>query len=147
MKYQSAKRVVLIAGLLGVGQPTAFAHELSGSLGVASSAIDYYQVHCYDDGTGPNGYLEVSISDIAPVAAPKLSIQVIKDNTATNATDPIDGDAGHSPTLMVNGSADQYYLLTIDKTASGVENYAAEYHCMTNTNQHTGTDIQTITDQ
>ena len=37
--------------------------------------------------------------------------------------------------------------LTIDKTAAGIENYAVEYHCVTNTNQHTGTDIQTITDQ
>ncbi len=147
MKYQSAKQLVLIAGLLGFGQTVAFAHDLSGSLGVASSAVDYYQVHCYDDGTGSNGYLEVDISDIAPINAPKLSIQVIKDNTATNATDPIDGDAGHSPTLTVYGSADQYYQLTIDKTAAGIENYAVEYHCVTNTNQHTGTDIQTITDQ
>lgn len=149
MKEIPLKPVLVIMSLaMALGQANLVAaHDLSGSLGNASASIDYYQVRCFDDGAGPNGYLEVSLTDVAPVAAPKISIQVIRDDTATNATDPFDGDAGHSPTLSIKGSGDQYYFLTIDKTAAGAENYAVEYHCVTNDNQHTGTDIYTITDQ
>ena len=149
MKKIPLKRGLTILSLsMALAQANlVYAHDLSGSLGVASTSIDYYQVHCFDDGAGPNGYLEVSLKDIAPVAAPKISLQVIRDDTATNTTDPIDGDAGESPILSVKGSADQYYFLTIDKTAAGAESYSAEYHCLTNDNQHTGTEIYTITNQ
>ncbi len=149
MKKIPLKQGLAIMSLIMALAPEnlVYAHDLSGSLGFASTSIDYFQVHCFDDGAGPNGYLEVALKDIAPVATPKISLQVIRDNMATNTTDPIDGDAGESPILSVNGSGDQYYLLTIDKTAAGAENYSVEYHCMTNDNQHTGTELYMITNQ
>lgn len=138
--------IMTLSAVLGQVNP-ASAHDQSGSLGKINTAIDQYQVHCFDDGTGPNGYLIVAIKDLAPKVAPKLSVQVIRDNTATNTTDAVDSDASYSPEVNVGGSGDQYYLLTVDKTATGAENYSVEYHCMTSDNQHTGTDIFQLTNQ
>lgn len=123
------------------------AHDMSGSLGNASSSIDQYQVHCFDDNTGPNAKLEISVQDNSPKVAAKVSLQVAVNNTAFNTTDAVDGDASFSPELSVKGDADEYYYVTVDKTAAGEENYLIEYHCMTSDNQHTGTDIFQLTDQ
>ncbi|MDO9103471.1 MAG: hypothetical protein Q7U57_00780 [Methylovulum sp.] len=149
MKKISLKPVLAMVSLLAVlGQANvAVAHDQSGSLGNANSAIDQYQVHCFDDGSGANDHLEVAVKDLAPKATPKVSLQVIRDDTATNTTDAVDGDASYSPEVSVKGSADQYYLMTVDKTAAGAENYLIEYHCITGDNQHTGTDIFSLTNQ
>lgn len=122
------------------------AHDVSGTLGTANTAIDYYQVHCYDDGSGPNDHLYVALKDLAPKAAPKVSIQVIRDDIAVNTTDAVDGDASYSPPVSVKGS-DGFFYMTIDKTATGMENYSVQFHCVTSDNQHTGTDIFQLTDQ
>lgn len=122
------------------------AHDITGSLGKTNTAIDYIQVHCYNDSNGSNDHLEVKIKDLAPVAAPKVSIQLTRDNTTTNATDAIDGDAGYSPAVSVKGG-DGYFYITIDKTATGAENYSVQFHCKTSDDQHTGTTISPISDQ
>ncbi len=125
----------------------SYAHDQSGSLGEVASAIDQYQVHCFDDGFGPNGYLDISVQDTNPKASPKLSLQVAVGNVAFNTTDAVDADAAYSPELSVKGNADEFYYVTVDKTSAGVENYQIQYHCMTNDNQHTGTEIVQLTDQ
>ena len=147
MKKIPLKPVLAIMSLSAVLQTSpALAHDISGSLGKANTVVDYYQVHCYDDGNGPNNRLEVAIKDLAPVAAPKVSIQIIRDDTTTNTTDAVDGDASYSPIVNVTGS-DGFFYMTVDKTATGAENYSVQFHCMTSDGQHTGTIISTIADQ
>lgn len=128
-------------GLLNV----ASAHDVNGSLGKASSAIDYYQVQCFDDGSGPTDHLDVAIKNNSRGAA-KLSVQVIRDNTATNATDAANGNATYSPVVNQKGS-DGFFYMTVDKTAVGVVNYSLQYHCQTSDQQHTGTNIFQLTNQ
>ena len=136
----------IIAAMALAQTGLANAHDLTGSLGTDASAIDQYQVHCYDDGAGVTDHLYAAVKDLTPVAAPLVSIQVIRDNKATNSTDAVDGNATYSPTVKVKGS-DGFFILTVDKTGAGAENYAVQYHCETLDNQHTGTDITQITNQ
>lgn len=147
MKKIPLKPILTIMSLLAALQTNpAFAHDISGSLSKASTAIDYYQVQCYNDGNGLNHRLEVALKDLLPAAVPKVSIQVIRDNVSTNTTDAVDGDASYSPTASVMGG-DGFFYMTVDKTATGAENYSVQFHCMTSDGQHTGTSVSTITDQ
>jgi hypothetical protein len=130
----------------GYAQSTS-AHEQPGSLGQSGRAIDIYQVRCFDDGNGENDHIAVSVQDLLPVSAPKISVQVIRGNTATNTTDAVDGNASHSPEVIVKGSADEFYTLSVNKSGGGSENYLLEYHCISATNQHTGTELVQLNDQ
>lgn len=124
------------------------AHDQTGALGKAISATDVYQVHCYDDGNGKASYLSFQIQDALPVAAPIISAQVtLGASVAANTTDAIDGDAAYSPALNLKGGNESFYLVTVDKTKAGTENYTFQYHCMTATNVHTGTDILQLVNQ
>jgi len=143
----SLKKALIMSMLISVFSNNATAHDLNGSLGQASSAVDFYQIHCFDDGSGANGYLEIELRDEAPSAAPLMSMQISVGERVYNTTDAKDADAAYSPSLQVTGNADEYYLITIDKTAAGKENYAVSYHCMTAQNFHTGTAIFPIADQ
>lgn len=102
----------------------------NGVLGAPASYADYYQITCFDDGGGAPASLSLSVSDLAPVAAPLVSAQIQKGNAATNGTDEIDGDAGSSPFVWVNGAAGIYDVF-VDKTDTGVESYELSYQCTT----------------
>lgn len=119
----------------------ATAHE-SGvkSLGSGSGATDFYQVSCFNDGSGDASFLEVQLQDLAPKPSPDplISIQVIKGIKAANATDLVDGDTGLSKIIQLKGG-NGTYLILVDKTRAGGENYQFTYHCETATNVHTGT--------
>ncbi len=128
---------VSLLGVL-VYTASASAHNINGALGKAAGATDYYQVECFDDGTGPADRLLVEIKDLAPVAAPLISVQVTKGAIAKNTTDIVDGNATYSPTLTVNGGNGSYYLI-VDKTAAKAETYNLQVHCETSDDQHTGT--------
>ncbi|MCF8006110.1 MAG: hypothetical protein K9K84_01765 [Methylovulum sp.] len=143
----SLKQALIMSMLISLFSNNATAHDLSGSLGQASSAVDFYQIHCFDDGAGANGYLEAELRDETPIAAPLISMQISVGERVYNTTDAKDADAAYSPSLQVAGNADEYYLITINKTAAGKENYAVSYHCLTAENQHTGTEIFRIADQ
>ncbi|MFI3157678.1 MAG: hypothetical protein QX199_16155 [Methylococcaceae bacterium] len=128
---------VSLLGILGYANSAA-AHDINGALGKAAGATDYYQVECFDDGAGPADRLLVEIKDLAPVAAPLISVQVTKGIIAKNTTDVVDGNATYSPTLTVNGGNGSYYLI-VDKTAAKAETYNLQVHCETSGDQHTGT--------
>ncbi|MDO9103469.1 MAG: hypothetical protein Q7U57_00770 [Methylovulum sp.] len=129
----------LVAMLAAIGYAgAAAAHDINGALGSAAGATDYYQVECFDDGTGPAEHLIVKIKDSTPVAAPLVSVQVTKGSIARNTTDAVDGNTTYSPTLKVKGGNGMYYL-TVDKTAANAENYNIQIHCETSAGQHTGT--------
>ena len=140
MNKMTLKNTFLSVSLLGVlgyaGSPAA--HDINGTLGKAAGATDYYQVECFDDGTGPADHLVVEIKDLAPVAAPLISVQVTKGIIARNTTDAVDGNATYSPTLTVKGGNGAYFL-TVDKTAAKAEAYNIQIHCLTGGSQHTGT--------
>lgn len=134
------KEVFVTASLLGVFgyAGCAAAHDINGALGKAAGATDYYQVECFDDGTGPTDHLIVEIKDLAPVAAPMVSVQVTKGKIAKNTTDAVDGNATYSPIINIKAGNGIYYL-TVDKTAANAETYNLQVHCETSGDQHTGT--------
>jgi len=151
MKKQPLKLIYLALTIFFTLPSTnnALAHDIAGALGNDRSAMDVYQVHCYDDGAGPNDHLIVSVKDINPMAKPLVSIQVSSSTRVLNTTDEIDGDSISSPKVKLkgNGSGDDYYLISIDKTDAGNEIYTVEYHCETFHNQHTGTNTALIINQ
>lgn len=125
---------------------SVLAHDQSGSLATAQSSTDYYQVSCYDDGNGSASYLEFSVMDAKPVAAPIISAQISKGYQIVNTSDNTDSDASYSPDVIALGGSGAYFVM-INKNKAGVENYAFQYHCMTADNQHTGTDITPLQNQ
>ncbi len=140
MTKMTSKKAFISVSLLGLFgyAATASAHNIDGALGKAAGATDYYQVECFDDGSGPAGYLVVEIKDLAPVAAPLISVQVTKGNIARNSTDTVDGNATYGPTLTVKGGNGVYFL-TVDKTGAKAETYNLQIHCLTAGGLHTGT--------
>ncbi len=148
MKQLQLKNAFLATSVLSVlgYAGSASAHDQSGTLGVAATATDYYQVSCYDDGNGSAQKLAVQIKDAAPVAAPIVSIQVVKGRKASNSTDAVDGNAAYSPLLNITGG-DGDYNVTVSKTAAGAETYTFQFHCVTSGGDHTGTDIAVLQNQ
>lgn len=133
------KNTLLAAALFTVAG-VASAHDQAGSLGSAIGSTDYYVVTCDNDGSGAPAKLSVSIIDQAPVVAPAISVQVVKDLLAANATDQVDGDTTPSPTVSVAAGPGDYFVI-VDKTKAGAETYNMTYHCQTSAGVHTGTSI------
>lgn len=132
---------ILTLGFFTMAQ-TATAHEQSGILGKPANATDYYQVNCFDDGAGQPGYLISQISYSAPAAKPLISLLVVHGLQADNITDNGTPKAGHrSPSLKTQAGSDPTYYLLVTKTMTGAIGYTIDYHCMTNNNDHTGTEI------
>ncbi|WP_156829917.1 hypothetical protein [Methylovulum miyakonense] len=141
-----------LLSLMALGQTQlASAHEIYGTLGYASGSIDQYQIHCFDngDGNGANDHLYINVSDTLPVAAPLVSIQIQRANIAKNLTDAVDGNATSSPSVNFKGggTGNDFYILTVDKTAAGNENYKVELHCLSSSGDHVGTEFPILTDQ
>lgn len=133
MKTNSFRNIVatasLVAGLAGVS--SAQANVVSGSLGAGASATDHYHVTC----PAVFSRLEGNVTDLIPVAAPLVSMQIHKGNGATNTTDPVDGFTFFfsplqlpSPKVSLVGGSGVYDVL-IDKTAAGAENYLMYVQC------------------
>lgn len=141
IKQQMTKNIVLATSLL-LGTGIASAHDQSGSLGKNSRAVDYYQIQCFDDGTGDTKYLELSVKDTdATKAGSVISVQVIKGLLAYSSTDNgPDGDTRYSPSIKINGGNGSYQVL-IDKSRAAADDYSLRYHCKTSTNEHTGSGI------
>lgn len=135
----------LAAGALLLGGSEAQAHEQAGSLGIAASATDYYEVTCFDNGAGAPGSLEIAILDSSPGAAPSVSAQVHRDLSLVNVSDDLTADVEPSPSVHVNGGAGTWVVL-VDKSGAGAKFYALTYHCWTGpdlTGVHTGSTIVT----
>ncbi len=133
----------LLALALASSPSALAAHTQNDSLGAAASATDYYLVTCSDDGNGVPASLIVQVLDLAPVAAPILSVQVRKGAALASSSDATDADAVASPFVFVNGGAGVYDV-AVDKSASGADSYSLVFHCVTGLNGsgiHTGTEI------
>ena len=138
------KRVTLFAGLLALTLASRVsAHTQTGSLGAAASSVDFYQVTCSDDGSGPPASLEIQIQDTTGASAPLAGVQAQRALQAANTVDPTSGDANASPLAFVNGTSGVFDVL-VYKTAAGADSYTLTYHCFTGpdgTGIHTGTSI------
>lgn len=110
----------------------AAALSRNGSLAPAASDTDFYQVTCSNDGSGAPASLVAQVLDLAPVAAPVVSVQTQKASPAiaSNTSDAVDGDAGASPASFLNGGAGTYDVF-VDKSAAGAEGYTLTVQCMT----------------
>jgi hypothetical protein len=135
--------------LLGAGYAQiASAHNSSGSLGQTAGSTDLYIASCFNnnDGTGDSVRLAIQVADLGPVAAPKVSVQVLKGVAAATSTDSKDGDSKYSPFVYNNGGNGSYYVI-VSKTGTGVENYDLDFHCQAASGAHTGTSIQMLQNQ
>lgn len=119
----------------------------SGALAADPSAADLIRISCFDDGSGAPASLVAQISDELPVASPLVSVQILKGSTATNSTDPIDGDGLPSPIVFIDGGAGDYDAF-VDKSGAGDESYQLQVQCMTGaggTGVPTGTFVEAWT--
>lgn len=149
MKNTTMKNTIMMAALLvATGHAGLVSAHDSGtrSLGTAIGATDLYQVNCSDDGTGNADHLFFQLQDLAPVAAPVISAQVLKYPRAANTTDQVDGNAALSPTIKLKGGNGTYFII-VDKSKAGGELYKFNYHCETAGNGETGTELLVIQNQ
>lgn len=116
--------------LLAAGEASAV--TVAASLDAPAASANLYQVTCSDDGNGAPASLVAQVQDLAPVAAPLVSVQLQKGALATNVTDPNDADGAPSPLASLNGGAGVYDVF-VDKTAEGAESYSLFAQCMTGT--------------
>lgn len=137
------------AGLLPVVMMTtgmACADTLKAALGESSAATDFYRVTCSANTAGATERLSVSLIDLAPVAGPMVSAQVVKGPLGKNTTDAVDGDDKASPQIAVKGG-NGVYDVRVNKTAQGAELYRLDYRCLSSAGNATKTAITTIQNQ
>lgn len=117
--------------------------------GTVAAFTGYALVTCSNDGNGDADNLTASIKDTsAPQRDPSqgdllVNLQIIKGNHAISTTDPVPGDGNFSPEVKVHGGNGVYQLL-VNKTKAGARSFIISYHCMTASNDHTGTDISVV---
>lgn len=148
MKPVAVKRAIVTASILAVSSfaNTTLAHTLNGSLGSGAGATDYYLITCAPDAGENSSSLEARVKDNSPVAAPLVSVQVVRARLAANATDLSDGNTTYSPNAKVNGG-NGTYIVMVNKTTTGSESYSLEYHCKAANGVHTATSISTQQNQ
>jgi len=136
----------LIFMLLQATSLPLYAHDQFGVLGPAAGATDYYRIQCSNDGSGNAGKLVVTVK-AGKKKGPPLSLQIATESpeTVTNLTDANPKDKLGSRTVEVaddiDGSANGYYFVAVNKSAAGIQSYQFQYHCITDLDVHTGTDI------
>lgn len=113
--------------------------------GTKASFTALARITCFDDGAGPAQFLVARIRDNSSALQGMLvSLQLLKGTRATSVTDLISGDADYSAFATLSGGNGTYQLI-INKSKAGARSFDLEWHCLTATNAHTGTDI--IVDQ
>jgi hypothetical protein len=122
-------RGFFLAALLGA-PGVAGAASLTGSLPASATAARLLFLDCANDGAGAPLSATVQVRDLAPAAAPLVSVQLRKGAAATNSTDDVDGDGAASPLVFVNGGSGRYDVY-VDKTAAGEEAFEVVAQCWT----------------
>lgn len=126
---RGASGLLIVVGVLGPAG-TSLAATFSGALASPAAAAALLAVDCTDSGSGAPASLTLQVTNSAPVSGAFVSAQIRKGNLATNTTDPVDGDAGASPAVFVNGGAGRYDVF-VDKTGSGAEAFSVTAQCWT----------------
>lgn len=113
--------------------------------GTKASFTALARITCFDDGVGPAQFLVARVRDnSASLPGMFVSLQLLKGTRATSVTDLTPGDADYSAFATLSGGNGTYNLI-LNKTKAGARSFDLEWHCLTATNEHTGTDI--IVDQ
>jgi len=121
------------------------AHNQSGSFTTGrAAAVDFYQVTCFNDGSGPPDHLFFEVKDRVANTA-KVSVLVRKGTScspicAKSITDTDDTDDQYSPSVRVKQGGGVYNMF-VSHTAAGMDSYDVQHHCQPATGVHTGTDI------
>ncbi len=140
--------VMLATALLAIMPALAAAHTARATLdasGTRAAFTALARVTCFDDGSGVPAALQVRVRDNSPPLAGLLvNVQVLRGTQALSGSDTTSGDASYSEPLLLNGGSGVYTVL-LNKTAAGARNFDFEWHCLTASGDHTGTDI--IVDQ
>ncbi|HLP82245.1 MAG TPA: hypothetical protein VK141_09705 [Nitrosomonas sp.] len=149
MKFSGLKNsVITVLGGLMISQAgVALAHNQGGSFTTGLAAgVDFYQVSCFDDGTGVPSYVEAQVKDMTANTS-KVSIVLQKGTTpcttnkcAQSSTDTTDTDAAYSPLVRVTQGTGVYNLF-VSHSAAGTDSYDVQVHCKTASNAHTGTTV------
>jgi len=140
MKQKLSKRFpvyVAVSWLTAGWAGSAAGHTLSGSLGNAAGATDFYQIACSDDGNGTPADLITSIETTSAGETPHVSVQARVNAAASNSTDPTNGDGDSSPSAKLSAGPNLYNIL-IDKDGPGTAYYVLQYHCLTSKRVETG---------
>lgn len=122
-------RGLLLAALVGA-PGIAEAASWTGSLPATATAARLLFLDCSNDGAGAPLSATVQVRDLAPAAAPIVSVQLRKGAAATNSTDDVDGDGSASPLVFVNGGSGRYDVYVV-KTAAGEEAFEVVAQCWT----------------
>jgi hypothetical protein len=146
MNMKKLKGIVAATSLMmaAVYSAPSLAHGVSETMdpqGTNAGFIALARVTCFDDGNGPTAYLMARVRDKSPsVAGLRVSVHLLKGTRAAIATDSVPGDANYSDWALLSGGNGVYQMM-LTKTAAGARAFDLEWHCMTATNVHTGTDI------
>ncbi|MGX2039218.1 hypothetical protein ACWJKU_03670 [Methylocaldum sp. MU1018] len=148
MKNTYLKAFISASILAALAQPGSVSAHSGGGLidggGTNASATDLAAVTCFDDGNGTPHHLFGGIKDFSPpVSGLFLSLHIQKGNQMTTTTDTVSGDPGYSTGVELNGGAGVYYI-SVTKTKAGARTFDVVWHCMTQDNRHTGTEIQLL---
>lgn len=152
MQNKNLRLILSTVSLLAAGYASSIlAHQQSGTLGKPVGATDLYMVTCSTDSGGVSAKLLNSVSTGNAATTVKVSVRTQKGAKATNTTDSINGDTGttaFSPEVN-NVGGDGIYNLTVGKTAASKTPvpYIIDFHCLSSTNSHTGTDIMMLQNQ
>jgi hypothetical protein len=142
------RKSLLVAGsfLVAMGQAgVASAHNQGESFTTGrAAAVDFYQVTCFDDGSGLPDHLMFGVKDLTANTA-KVSVLVQKGTScsptcAKSTTDTNDNDTEYSGLVRVKQGSGVYNMF-VSHTAAGTDSYDVQYHCETSTGVHTGTNI------
>ncbi|GAB4364946.1 MAG: hypothetical protein Kow0060_22220 [Methylohalobius crimeensis] len=133
-----------LTGVVALVAATAQAHTGGTVLdpgGANPHATDMAVISCFDDNNGPPAKLFARVRDLSPPEPGLLvNMQIIKGGQAISVTDEFSGDGEFSAPVELYGGSGTYTML-VNKTGLGPRSFEVEWHCMTETNIHTGTDI------
>jgi hypothetical protein len=138
----------LVAIALATFAVTADAHSARAVMDVAGNTASFTalaRITCFNDGAGNAAKLVARVRDNSPAINNLfINLQLLKGVQALSITDTTPGDAHYSDSIALAGGNGVYTLL-LNKTGPGARDFDVEWHCMTATDDHTGTDI--IVDQ
>lgn len=149
MNITTTRRARLFLAILGcLGAAQVQAHSGGATMDEAGNKASFTalaRVTCFDDGAGPAQFLVARVRDKSPaVTGLYVSLQLLKGTRATSVTDLTPGDAEYSEFATLAGGNGTYQLI-INKTKAGAREFDLEWHCLTASNDHTGTEV--IVDQ
>ena len=108
-----------------------------------ASATDVWQVECLGDPVvGNTDKLVANIKDFGGEASSLLSLVIYKDSKAQATTDLTPGDSNYSPQISV-AAGNGIYNMIVTHANKAFKIYWVEFHCESDTGDHTPTTVPT----